>query len=128
MILHIDMSSDEPIYLQIRNQVVMSIGSGELKPGQKMPSVRQLAQDIGINSMTVNKAYTLLKTEGYLEIDRRRGAAVRQTVPQGGKISEELGEKIRLSAAQAAADGVSKEDFLNFCREAAEIMSNDTEG
>lgn len=128
MILHIEMASDEPIYMQIRNQVVLSIGSGELKPGEKMPSVRQLAQDIGINSMTVNKAYTLLKTEGYLEIDRRRGAVVRQTVPQGGKLKEELADKIRLLAAQASADGVSKEDFLDFCREAAEIMADETEG
>lgn len=122
MILHVDMSSDEPIYQQIRNQVVLGIGSGELKPGQKMPTVRQLAQDIGINTMTVNKAYGLLKTEGYLEIDRRRGAVVKAASPNG-EISETVMSKLKLAAAEASAAGVSKEDFLNVCAEIAEAMA-----
>lgn len=122
MILHVDMSSDEPIYQQIRNQVVLSIGSGELKAGQKMPTVRQLAQDIGINTMTVNKAYGLLKTEGYLEIDRRKGAVVK-AASTNGEISESVIVKLKLSAAEAKAAGVSKEAFLNACAEIAEAMT-----
>ena len=66
MILSLDMSSDVPIYVQLRNQIVTGIGKGELKAGESLPSVRQMAQDAGINSMTVNKAYQILKAEGFI--------------------------------------------------------------
>ena len=76
MIISLDMSSDIPIYVQLRNQIVTGIGKGELKAGESLPSVRQMARDAGINSMTVNKTYQILKTEGFIEIDRRKGATV----------------------------------------------------
>ena len=69
MIIELDMNSSTPIYVQLRNQIVMGIGRGELKLGESLPTVRQLAQDIGVNTMTVNKAYQILKTEGYIKID-----------------------------------------------------------
>ena len=70
MILKLNMSSETPIYVQLRNQIVLGIGRGELQLGEGLPTVRQLAQDVGVNTMTVNKAYTALKNEGYIEIDR----------------------------------------------------------
>ena len=76
MIIKINHRSEIPLYLQLRNQIVTGIGKGELKPGESLPTVRQLAADLGINSMTVSKAYQLLKTEGFLETDRRRGSVV----------------------------------------------------
>ena len=77
MILKLDMSGDIPIYVQLRNQIVLGIGRGALRVGEKLPTVRQLAGDAGINTMTVNKAYQVLKAEGFIEIDRRHGAVVR---------------------------------------------------
>lgn len=74
MILKLDFSSDIPIYQQIRNQIVLSVADGTIRPGEKLPSMRTLAAESGINMMTVNKAYQLLKQEGYLIIDRRNGA------------------------------------------------------
>lgn len=76
MIIELDMNSSIPIYVQLRNQIVMGIGHGELKPGESLPTVRQLAEDAGVNTMTVNKTYQILKTEGYINIDRRHGAVV----------------------------------------------------
>lgn len=64
MIIELDMSSSTPIYVQLRNQIVKGIGKGELKTGEKLPTVRQLASDAGVNTMTVNKAYQILKNEG----------------------------------------------------------------
>ena len=64
MIISLDMSSDTPIYVQLRNQIVKGIGRGELRAGETLPSVRQMARDAGINTMTVNKTYQILKTEG----------------------------------------------------------------
>lgn len=76
MILKIDFDSEIPIYLQIRNQVIEGVARGKIEEGEELPSVRGLAVDIGVNMHTVNKAYSMLKDEGYLKIDRRRGAFI----------------------------------------------------
>ena len=70
MIIELDMSSSTPIYVQLSNQIVKGIGKGELKTGEKLPTVRQLASDAGVNTMTVNKAYQILKNEGFIQIGR----------------------------------------------------------
>lgn len=72
IIIQIDFNSDEAIYLQLRNQIIMGIATSRLHEGDALPSVRQLADDIGINMHTVNKAYTVLRQEGYVKVDRRR--------------------------------------------------------
>ena len=77
MLLRIDFESETPIYEQLRRQIIIGLASGELKKGEKLPSVRQLAGDIGINLHTVNKTYNILKNEGYLTIDRRKGAMIK---------------------------------------------------
>ena len=69
MLLRLDFANDMPIYMQIRNQIVLGIANGELKPGEKLPPIRTLAAETGVNTMTVNKAYQLLKQEGYLITD-----------------------------------------------------------
>ena len=66
MILKIDFDSDIPIYVQIKNQIIEGIAKGEIDKGEELPSVRALAEDIGINMHTVNKAYNMLKDEGYI--------------------------------------------------------------
>ena len=66
MILKIDMSGETPIYIQLRNEIVKGIGRGELAPGENLPTVRQLALELGVNTMTVSKAYQLLKSEGFI--------------------------------------------------------------
>ena len=76
MIIKINMQSEVPIYLQLRNEIVKGIGRGEFEPGESLPTVRQMATDLGINTMTVSKAYQLLKTEGFLETDRRKGTTI----------------------------------------------------
>ena len=77
MILSIDFSSEIPIYRQIYQAVVIAVGDGELKPGERLPAVRALADEAGINMMTVHKAYQLLKQDGFIETDRRTGVRVR---------------------------------------------------
>ncbi|MDR2108390.1 MAG: GntR family transcriptional regulator [Coriobacteriales bacterium] len=74
MFLSIEPGSDVPLYLQLRNQIVDALVRGELVEGDRLPSVRQLAVDLGINLHTVNKAYKALEREGYLRIQGRRGA------------------------------------------------------
>ena len=76
MLIKIDFQSDEALYIQLRNQIILGIATSTLHEGDVLPSVRQLAEDIGINMHTVNKAYSVLRQEGFVTIDRRRGAIV----------------------------------------------------
>lgn len=117
MIIELDMNSSPPIYVQLRNQIVMGIGRGELKLGESLPTVRQLAQDIGVNTMTVNKAYQILKTEGYIKIDRRHGAIVSDNIDMDIVFREKLENELELLLAEAAINGMDKNDFLSMCNE-----------
>ena len=76
MIIKIDFNSDEALYIQLRNQIIMGIATSQLTVGDSLPSVRQLADNIGINMHTVNKANSVLRQEGYIKLDRRKGAVV----------------------------------------------------
>jgi GntR family transcriptional regulator len=71
-------SSGVPIYRQIMDQVRALITSSRLKPGDLLPSVRQMAVDLEVNMMTVSKAYARLEAEGTLERDRGTGMRVRE--------------------------------------------------
>lgn len=117
MIIELDMNSSTPIYVQLRNQIVMGIGRGELKLGESLPTVIQLAQDIGVNTMTVNKAYQILKTEGYIKIDRRHGAIVSDNIDMDIVFREKLENELELLLAEAAINGMDKNDFLSMCNE-----------
>lgn len=76
MWLTVDFNSDEAIYMQLYYQIIEGIATDRLREGESLPSVRQLADNIGINMHTVNKAYAVLRQEGYITLDRRRGAVI----------------------------------------------------
>ena len=74
MVLTIDFESNEAIYIQLRNQIIIGIAAERIREGDSLPSVRQLADNIGINMHTVNKAYAVLKQEGFIKLDRSLSA------------------------------------------------------
>ena len=116
MLLHLDFSIDTPIYRQIHDQFVLGIADGRLLPGEKLPAIRALANETGVNMMTVNKAYQLLKQEGYITADRRGG-----TVVSGHSEAvsyEKTLEELRLPAASAKLAGMSRETWLELCEKA----------
>ncbi|MEF3306167.1 GntR family transcriptional regulator [Paenibacillus sp. GYB003] len=115
MILSLQVDSETPLYEQLRNQIVIGIATGELAPQEKLPTVRQLAEDLGINTMTVNKAYMLLKQEGYIVIDRRHGAKVSPRTSDNPDLSPRLEEQLQLLIAQAAIQGVNQSRFQSLC-------------
>ena len=84
MIIEIDFNSDEALYMQLRNQIILGIATNRFHEGDVLPSVRQLADTIGINMHTVNKAYTVLKQEGFVKVDRRKGAVIAYAGDPGG--------------------------------------------
>ncbi|MFZ7132138.1 MAG: GntR family transcriptional regulator [Eubacteriales bacterium] len=115
MIIKLDTISSTPIYVQLRNQIVMGIGSGDLKIGQGLPTVRQMAEDIGINMMTVTKAYTILKNEGYIEIDRRHGAKIKPTALFAGNFKDKVENELALLITESSLKGINKDHFLKMC-------------
>ena len=99
MMIEIDFSSDEAIYIQLTNQIIMGIATSRLQEGDTLPSVRQLADTVGINMHTVNKAYSLLRQEGFVTIDRRRGAVISIDVNKR-KALEELKQNLMVALAK----------------------------
>lgn len=117
--IEIDLKSDVPIYLQLRNQIVLAIARGELAFGDALPTVRQLAQDMGVNPMTVSKAYKELKNQGYIESNIRQGTVIRKTeIPQNA-ISKIRGE-LELLLAEASIGGCREEEIVALIREILE--------
>lgn len=115
MLFRLDFQSDVPIYRQIRDQVVLAVADGKLLPGDRLPATRALAEDAGVNVMTVSKAYQLLKSEGYLTTDRRNGTVV-SAPPGKNHLSAQQLSRLRLLAGEAKASGLSQEEFLTQCR------------
>ena len=113
MILEIDFNSDEAIYVQLRNQIVLGIACTEFTDGQSLPSVRQLAQVLGVNMHTVNKAYSILREEGYLKLDRRKGAVISVETEEKQKELESMEQELQLLIAQAICKGISKEEMCD---------------
>ena len=113
MILRMDFDSDIPIYLQIKNQVIEAIAKGNLTEGDELPSVRNLADEVGVNMHTVNKAYNLLKDDGYIRIDRRRGAIVSLNLKASEeRFNEEFKYNLEYYMAQCFNRGISKEEII----------------
>ena len=107
--MKIDFHSDEAIYIQLRNQIIVGIATNRLKEGESLPSVRQLAESIGINMHTVNKAYTVLKQEGFVKVDRRRGAVIAIDADRISDL-EQMRESLRVILARASCRNISREE------------------
>lgn len=116
MIVRIDFNSDEAIYIQLRNQIILGIANSQIKEGDNLPSVRELADDIGINMHTVNKAYTILKQEGYLKLDRRKGAVIAVDLDKY-KATLEMMNEMRVVIAKAICRNISCDEFYDIVDE-----------
>lgn len=126
MVIAIREGLDIPIYQQIRDQIVQGISDGRLEAGEQLPTVRALAGEIGINSMTVNKAYQLLKQQGYIITDRRNGARVSKSFSKYSGLSPESRELLRRIIAEAKVSGMTQEEFIEECKNL--YNRNGTEG
>ena len=123
MLFRLDFQSAVPIYRQIRDQVVLAVAQGELTPGERLPTTRALAEDAGVNVMTVSKAYQLLKAEGYLVTDRRAGAVVRAPRGKAVGLSADQTARLNLLAGEARLAGLSLDDFVAACKAASLLIS-----
>ncbi|MBR3825625.1 MAG: GntR family transcriptional regulator [Lachnospiraceae bacterium] len=110
MIIEIDFNSDEAIYLQLRNQIIFGIATAHFREGDSLPSVRQLAETVGINMHTVNKAYTVLKQEGYVKVDRRKGAVIAVDTDKR-KMMTQLKRELQVLIARGSCKNITKDEF-----------------
>lgn len=110
MIVTIDFNSDEAIYIQLCNQIIFGIASSDIREGDNLPSVRELAEHVGINMHTVNKAYTILKQEGYVKLDRRKGAVIAVNCDKL-KAMEELAMEMRVILAKAVCKNIAPDEI-----------------
>lgn len=126
MAIKLDMSSPTPLYTQIKNQIVIAIASGDYVRGARLPSVRSFAEELEVNMHTVNKAYLLLRDEGYITLDRRRGAVV---APAASEPSENflaaLREEMLPAAAQAKCMGMGRKEFRKLCTQVYESLGEE---
>ena len=116
MMIEIDFNSDEALYLQLRNQIIIGIATSQFQDGDSLPSVRQLAETIGINMHTVNKAYTVLKQEGFVRVDRRKGAVIAVDIDKMRTLAE-LKKELQVILAKSSCKNISKEEIQELIEE-----------
>lgn len=109
MYIEIDFNSDEALYLQLRNQIIIGIATSQFHEGDMLPSVRQLADTIGINMHTVNKAYTVLKQEGFVKVDRRKGVVIAVDIDKMQAL-EELKKDMQVLLAKSSCKSISRSE------------------
>lgn len=109
MLIEIDFNSNEAIYIQLRNQIILGIATSTIQEGDSLPSVRQLAETIGVNMHTVNKAYNVLKQEGFISLDKRRGAVIALDENKM-KALEEIRDILQIVLAKACCKNISRRE------------------
>ncbi len=110
-ILCISLESPVPVYEQISDGIRAELVAGRLQPGVRLPTVRELAGNLGVHHNTVAEAYRLLAREGWLDLRRGRGALVidRQHPAATQQAQGEFSRRLRELVAKAVAQGVPKD-------------------
>ena len=125
--LQIDERSGVPVYRQIMDQFKYYVAGGTLRPGDQIPSIRELAAALAVNPTTVVKAYTELEREGVIEKRHGKGAFVSAQAP--ALTSAEQGDALRRSAKLLAVEATQMQvptpKVINVVREELGALSND---
>ena len=110
-VIELNFESDEAIYVQLCNQILRGIALGAIRDGESLPSVRQLAEEVCINMHTVNKAYSILKDEGFVKLDRRTGAIVRIN-PDKARVLARMKNDFEPPVIRGICNNVSREEAI----------------
>ncbi len=129
MFITIDMTSNIPIYEQLKQNIIKGIATNELKVGEELPSVRQLAADLSINMHTIAKAYAQLKDGGFISVHRSKGAVVNtpEVYAADKHYSRRLAAKLKELSSEAMCRGVTADEWLEVCKDAYETLNNKKE-
>lgn len=124
------MNSETALYEQLYNCIIYGIATGQLSPEERMPTVRQLGVDLGINLHTVNKAYALLKQNGYLSAHRNKGAMVNESefYPADKSYKENAKNKLMPIVAESYARGMKEAEINVMVSDIIKGIKKETEG
>ncbi|HHX69009.1 MAG: GntR family transcriptional regulator [Miniphocaeibacter sp.] len=112
MIIKLNLQSSTPVYLQLRNEIIKGIASKEINPGEKLPTVRDMAKQVGLNPMTVNKTYQILKEEGIVRTEGRNGVTVREDIVANELFLSKLNNEVELIVTESIVRGFSIEKII----------------
>jgi GntR family transcriptional regulator len=113
----ISQADPRPLYLQVKEQIRHRIAVGELKAGDDIPSIRQLAADIRVSVITIKRAYLELELEGVIQTRHGRGSCVAQNPDLGQSLQEgELDKHLAAAAGLAALLNLSEEELIDRLR------------
>ena len=127
MLLSINENGDRPIYLQIITQIKEQVGSGTLQPGEELPSVREVADSLGINMHTVRNAYLKLRDQDIIQLRLGRRARITWQRPPAHTVDSEVALKVRLNelTTDALLMGFSVDDFRNLINQQLDQLKDD---
>ncbi|MGL4849841.1 MAG: GntR family transcriptional regulator [Clostridium sp.] len=112
--MNFETSTQEPIYIQIKRQIIQMIADGTFTEGDSLPSVRNLASYLDVNMHTVNKSYSLLKEEGFINIEPGRGAFVRIDLKKSNEnFKESLSLLFNALGPELKLRGISKDEVVS---------------
>ena len=119
MLLQIDFKSGKPVYLQLVDQIRYAAASGVLRPGEPLPSIRPLAEELRVNRNTIAKAYTELESQGVIETLPGKGCFLKES---NSPFTKGVRQKLLLTEIDEAVVmahhlQVSREDFLATVKE-----------
>ncbi|KAB0577836.1 DNA-binding transcriptional regulator YhcF (GntR family) [Fusobacterium naviforme] len=123
MKIYIDFNSDQAFYIQLMNQIILGIAMEQLHEGDSLPSVRQMADAVGINMHTVNKAYTILRQEGFIKLDRRKGAIISIDMDKI-RVLQEMKQELSVVLARGICNGVERDDAHQLVDELYDAFMN----
>jgi GntR family transcriptional regulator len=106
MEIQVDLESGVPIYIQLVDRIKQMVASGQLRPGQQLPTMRQLAADLRINYNTVGRAYALLSEDGVISTQQGRGTFV------ASRLSEEQIHRMRLDKLHSMLGQIVQEALV----------------
>ena len=128
MIIQLDLQSETPIYMQLRNKIIEGIAAKELVMGEGLPSVRTMASDLGVNMQTVNKTYQMLKNDGFILIHRQKGVVINpENMPNvdDGYVTF-LAKELRPLVSESICRDMGEDQFIALCSQIySEILKKD---
>lgn len=123
---HIAPGDDAPIYRQLVRQVVEGVASGALAPGERLPSLRELAKSLVVAPLTVKKAYDVLEADGVIESRRGRGTFVSAAAVRSTELaSERIRPLVRRLVIDADVAGLSEQELVALVRAEASRLEDE---
>jgi GntR family transcriptional regulator len=125
MVFRLNPSSGVPVYVQLIEQVKHAVDTGALRPGDQLPTIRKLAEDLVVNPNTVVRAYRDLEHDGLVELKQGAGAFVRGSMTRTARITKRSQTVMQSAIERLAASGLTEDEIRRlFENELTTVLAN----